>query len=511
MPLDAPVTSAEVNGKEALMQARLGRAASYDVRVRTISLSRASTVRSRLTTLAVVGSSLVLASCGDGIDEGVGGQATDRPATAPTTTEPAVRTLPTLEFTDLELDITDTSAQYSGARTALHLADGSWLAAGYDNHSTRGQPEPGAVWRSDDLSNWTRVGDGISDESGQQVIASLVAVDDRIIAAGTNFVRDDLEADLPTYDADVWVSDDGADSFRKVHLADDAAVNGAAALLGAVYAWGYEFDESGIGRGQIWRSDDHGDSWQHLSPAASPQPGAAVTPLGPVQQVVQWDDTLVAVGFSNLGDPDGSDYPLDEIALGSATETWEPLDITLSYSDDQGASWRTTTPVGLSGVADAQIAYSAAVVGDHLVLSGMSAQQGLMFDPDELIDIDDLEFDPEFDFESPLAEARLWTCDFVLQSCAAVEMRDRGYDLVISTIAVADGLVYAAVTGIDEEPFATVDRLYVFDPASAELRSQRLPAWIDQVNEIVTDGDELLLFGHGPDSDLLQVARASTG
>ncbi|MDO9174267.1 MAG: hypothetical protein Q7V62_05635, partial [Actinomycetota bacterium] len=140
-----------------------------------------------------------------------------------------------------------------------------------------------------------------------------------------------------------------------------------------------------------------------------------------------------------------------------------------------------------------------------------SAQQGLVFDPDEVIDVDDLEFDPEFDFDSPLAEARLWTCDFVLQSCAAVDLRDRGYDIVGSTIAVADGLVYAAVTGIDEEPFATVDRLYVFDPVSAKVRSQRLPAWIDQVNEIVTDGDEMLLFGHGPDTDLLQVARASTG
>lgn len=485
--------------------------------VRTTSLHRASTVtavtgRTRLVTVAVVACSLVVAACGDGIDEGVGGQTPERPGTSSTTTTAPPRTLPTLEFTEFDLDLVDTSAEYSGARMALQLADGSWLAAGYDNHSTRVQPEPGAVWRSDDLISWQRVGDGISDEDGQQVITALVEVDDRIIATGTNFVRDDLDADLPTYDADVWVSDDRAESFRKVHIVDDAAIRGAAALLDSVYAWGYEFDDEGIGHGQIWRSDDQGDRWLPLSPMASAQPGAAVTPLGPVQQVVQWDDTLVAIGVATTGDPDGADYPLDKLALGSGTETWEPLDITLSYSDDQGESWRTTTPDGLSGIANAQVAYSAVVVGDHLVLTGMAAEQGPTLFPEDLMDLDDLddlEVDPEFDYETPLAEAHLWTCDFALQRCAAVDLEDRGYDVVLASVTAADGLVYASITGVDQDPFATVDRVYVFDPASAELRWQRLPRFIDQVNQVVADGDELLFFGHGPDSNLLQVSSAT--
>lgn len=495
------------------MHARLCRALPYDGGVRTANLIRASTVRAQLARVGVVSCAIVLGACGDGINEGAIGRAIPTPPalTTPPTTQPA-RPFPRIEFQALDPEIIATRAEYSGARVALHLPDGSWLAAGYDNHSTRAQAEPGAVWRSDDLLTWERAGDGISDESGQQVIASLVAVDQRIIAAGTNFVRDDLEADLPTYDADVWVSDDHADSFRKVHLGDDASVLGAAALLDALFAWGYEFDSDGIGHGQIWRSDDRGDSWQSLSPVASPEPGAAVSPLGPIQRVVQWDDALVAVGFSNVSDPNGDDYPLDEIALGSATETWEPIDITLSYSEDQGSSWHTTTPTGLSGLIDAQVAFDAVVVGDRLVLAGTAAQTlAPVFDPDERTDLEDLEdiaTDPEFEFDTPRSEARLWSCDFLLQSCESIALDERGYDFVLTVVTATDGLVYAAATGFIEEPFISIERLFVFDPVSNDVRSQLFPSKIDQVNEVVADGDDLLFFGRDPVSDLLQVTRA---
>ncbi|MEQ1701623.1 MAG: sialidase family protein, partial [Ilumatobacteraceae bacterium] len=311
-------------------------------------------VRMTSTTIALLTPLALLAACGDGIDERYdrAEAAPDAPLQTTTTVPPEPPTA--LKVTPLVTTLTDSRADFSGVRNILQLADGTWLLSGFDNHSDPSQPEPGAVWHSDDLTEWQRVGDGISDDSNQQVIDTLVEVGDTVLAAGSDFARYGDDDSGHVADAAVWRSDDQGRTFDRQLLATDAAVNGAAVIDDIVLVWGYEFDDDLVAHGQIWRSDDAGETWTDLSPAASPGQGAAAQPLGPIEDLIVWDDSLVAVGIRTDTDPEGSDYPLDDIALGSATEAWEPVDIGIWYSDDIAATWRTATPTGLTGVDGAQ-------------------------------------------------------------------------------------------------------------------------------------------------------------
>lgn len=465
-----------------------------------------TTHSSSLLSLLIVGG-LAVAGCGDGIDERTEPLAPEQ-AVVTTTTEPEPVELPSFEFDEPDVVVDNTKADYSGARSALQLSDGTWLVTGYDNHSTFIQPEPGAVWRGDDIGNLERTGDTLSDEEGQQVIASLLELDSgRVVAVGTNYSRDDPEAEFYTHDADVWLSDDQGSTFEKVSLRLDASVAGAIVVDGVIYVHGFQFGEGddGLATGQIWRSDDDGETWDELNPAVSPTPGAAPEPLGTIGTLLHWDGSLIALGLSTSTDPDGGDYPLDRYSLSSGTEEWEPVDVGLWYSDDLGLTWHAPATNGMVGLPNAQIASDAVVVGDQLVIVGSASdltQAPFDFDPGDFgsddfdpeeFDIDD--FDPEdFEFTESFVQPTLWTCDYLLQRCQIITVETDGSGFISAQVVERDGVAIATFSTFSSD---SEDGEYVvtLDPLSGEFESTEMPSAFAQTSALVVDGDRLVLFG----------------
>ena len=481
-----------------------------------------------LLALLVVGA-LVVAACGDGIDERTEPLV---PEQAATTTEPEPEPdpieLPTFELEQPAVVVDGTHADYSGARSALHLADGTWLVTGYDNHSTFSQPEPGAVWRGDG-TEFDRVGDDISEEKGQQVITSLLELaSGRIVAVGSNFSRDDPEADFYLYDASVWLSDDQGTSFRQVSLREDAGVTGALLVDNSIFVYGYQFvvGEDSVASGQIWRSDDEGESWQELDPSFTSTPGAAPSPLGTIARLLVWDGSLVAVGHTTATDPAGSDYALDRFSLSSPTEQWEPVDIALWYSDDLGATWHSSIAQGLSGLPDAQVAASAVVVGDQLVIVGAASDVSpdFNFDPGEF-EFDPETFDPETfdpetfdpetfdpdewaDLDAPQMLATIWTCDYLLQRCDTITLHDESSDYIAAMVVERDGMALAAFSGFTGQ-LSEGEHLVAVDPHTGEFEVLALPERFEQTSAIVIDGERLVMFGRDGRLDQLSILVAT--
>lgn len=469
MPLEAPVTSAEVNGKVEAMREGYGDETPTMGGVRMTSQ-----------TIALLTPLALLVACGDGVDERYDRADAAPAAPAATTTTVAPEPPAPLEVEPLATTFVDSRADFSGVRSVVQLADGSWLLSGFDNHSDRSQPEPGAVWRSDDLSEWQRVGEGISDGDNQQVIDTLIEVGDTVIAA----------------DAVIWRSDDLGLTFEREVLREDAAIDGAAVIDGVAFVWGFEFDDEMLAHGQIWRSDDTGVSWTDLSPGASPGQGAAEEPVGPIVELLAWDDSLVAVGMRTDTDPDGGDYLLDEIALGSATEAWEPVDIGIWYSDDLGASWRTATPSGLTAVDGAQAASSALVVGDQLVIAGGAAEVG-----------SDSSDDGEFGFDDDQFVATAWVCDYALQRCTPTTLDDSPHDGLGSTMLEVAGNVLVGYAMYDFDDGGEEDVVVVLDPVTG-LSATTTLSKVRQVGALVVRDSTLYLFGRTTSTDELTAGTA---
>ena len=477
----------------------------------------------RLTVAGLAVAGLAVAGCGDGIDERTEPLAPEQAATT-STTEPASVDLPTFEFDELDVAIDSTKADYSGARSALHLSDGTWLVSGYDNHSTFVQPEPGAVWRGDELTDFERIGDDISDEDGQQVISSLLELaSGRIMAVGINFSRDDPTSEFFLYDADVWLSDDQGGTFRKVSLRLDAAVAGALVIEGTIYAYGYQFGEGDEAEaaGQIWRSDDEGETWNDLDPMVRPTPGAAPIPLGTIERLLHWDGSLIAVGLTSTTDPDGDDYPFDRLTFSSPTQQWEPIDVGLWYSDDLGSTWHASAPEGLSAQPNAQVVSDATIVGDQLVIVGSASEVSLTpfdfdpgdFDPGDFnteeFDVEDFDLD-DFEFEDLSMLPTIWTCDYLLQRCDALSLETEASGFVSGMVVERDGFALVAFSAFSDTS-AAGEQLVAFHPLTGEFEAVELPRSFAQTSAIVLDGDRLVLFGRHARLDELDVLVTAVG
>ena len=453
-------------------------------------------VRMTALTIALLTPLALLAACGDGVDERYGSAEVVPTEPVVTTTTVAPEPPAPLDVEPLATSLVDSRADFSGVRNIVQLADGSWLLSGFDDHSDSSQPEPGAVWRSDDLTEWQRVGDGISDATNQQVIDTIVEVGDTVIAAGSDFARygDDGSGNVP--DAVIWRSDDHGLTFDRQLLSTDGAISGAAVIADVVMVWGLVFDDELIAHGQIWRSDDAGINWSELSPTASPGRGAAAQPLGPIEELVVWDDSLVAIGLRTDTDPDGSDYPLDDVALGSATEAWEPVDIGMWYSDDLGSSWRTATPSGITGVAGAQSVSSAVVIGDQLVIAGGAADGA-----DEAAD------DSSFDVDDDRFVATVWVCDYALQRCTPTTVDDTPHDGVHAAMIEAAGHAVVGFSMYDFDSGDEEDVVVRFHPLTAESAATVLSR-VRQVGALAVRDGTLYLFGRTTSTDELTAGTA---
>lgn len=142
-------------------------------------------------TIALLTPLALLAACGDGIDERYDrhGELVDEDgeptveSTTTSTTEPRELADITLDHPDTEFE--DSEALYSGAYQ--RGADGRDLVRVRVRQPVGlQQPERGALWSSDDLENWSRIGLDISDGRSQQSIAQLIVVDEWLLAVGAD-------------------------------------------------------------------------------------------------------------------------------------------------------------------------------------------------------------------------------------------------------------------------------------------------------------------------------------
>ncbi|MDO8362522.1 MAG: sialidase family protein [Actinomycetota bacterium] len=448
-------------------------------------------MRTTSASIALLVATGLLVACGDGIDERYDGAEPGAAVEAPTTTSTAPEELPEFEVERFDLELDDSRATFSGVRNIVQLDDGSWLLSGFDNHSDLSQPEPGAVWHSDDLQQWQRIGESISEADNQQVIDTLVAVGGTVIAAGSDYERYGPDGGGEVADAAVWISTDDGRTFDRELLSVDASVDGAAAFGDEVWVWGFQFDDDLIGHGQIWRSVDQGATWAEMSPSAAPGPGLGVERLGPIVDIVQWGDSIVAVGIQTDTDPEGG-YPLDDVALGSPTVAWEPVDVGIWYSDDSGSSWRAAAPTGVTGERGAQLPIDAIVVDDQLVMLGAAGQ---VADPIDFTDFDpDNPDDFEFEFDADRFIPTIWVCDQALQACAATPLHETSFDRVGGALVEADGVVAVGVSLVDFDQSQGPDLGGWFRPSTGQLEVSVLSE-VEQVGALTVVDGTLYLFG----------------
>ena len=494
MPLDAPVTSADVNGYVVMTTGYAP--APYDGAVRRLTLA-----------VAVFTTALVLAACGDGIDERY-----DAAAPQPVVTEAQTTTTTTVRLgqpavASSRVTVKNTRATYSGARSSLHLADGSWLLTGYDNH-TEAPPEPGAVWKTTDLATFTRVGKGISDQDNQQSLSGLAQLGDTVVAVGTNFARNDVNVssipDLASalFDADSWYSTDGGATFKEVSLAHDASAAGVTVIDGALWAYGYRI-VAGTLQGAMWTSTDKGRSWTATEPLAAPGIGRPPQPMGPLSNVLTWGDSLVAIGLTSATDPDGASRPLDKQAMAYGVYAGDAVDVGIWLSADHGTTWRATNPDEITGVRGAQYVVAAAIVGDNLVLLGAApdptAVSGLPTGTDTLSS-----FLPS---GASGFQSVLWTCDYQLTRCSPHVLFHDSVDVVAGDMVASGRLVVAAVTTFDFTSGTLGGHVVYADPVSGRSTSATVGGQIEQIETVAVDAKGVILFGRSPTTNRVQVAR----
>jgi len=445
-------------------------------------------VRHIVTPLVLLASTLLSVSCGDGIDERYGVGEEPSSTAAATTTSTTVAT-PYGRFTldSPPMTIENSDAVYSGAHSVVQLADGGYLLSGFDNHSSVQQPERGAIWHSDDLETWERVGTEISDADNQQTIITMVTTDEGVIAFGTDYSRNSDGTLADGFDATAWFSDDNGATFESTVIERDARLAGADRLGDDLFAWGIRtLDDAFVAA--LWRSSDDGASWELLATDAPPTPGTAAVPISTIGTLLRWEDSLIAIGSTVASDPYGSPgtEAFDVYGLHEASEA---VDIGIWYSDDEGISWQPATPSGLSGLPDAQWVLDAEVVGDQLVLLATTAAAPAAAET-----------------SAAQFQTSAFTCDFALQRCVRTVVLDGTYDFIAATMVLADGVLIGTTQAGTGTTYNS--QLFVFDPATGQVSVTNPGDSISQIETLLVQGDTLFLFGRNERTNLVQVAHA---
>jgi len=489
MPLDAPVTSAEVNGKAAMpsgyAHSRQGDSAYDDV------------VRTTFMPFALLASASLLAACGDGINEGAGdhpGATTVETIVTDTTIEPADPAALSVTLPDMKF--VHTSADYSGAHSVAKLDDGTYLVTGFDNESDPQQAERGAIWRSTDLRRFERVGRDISDADNQQTVSQVLALGTVGVVVGTDYSRGSDPRDFSRFDARAWITTDKGSSFTTVRIARDARVGGGVVIGDALVIWGFRTGADDIAQAVIWRSTDKGEHWKEQAVTAPPAPGMAPQPIHLLVRLLQFGDHLIAIGANAASDPDaGSDLPEPMVDPTVDASAWDAVDVGVWYSDDGGVSWQDAAPGGLAGLAFAQWPLDAAVVGNHLVV---------------LASAGDTDSSGDIDFDGRLV-GTAYSCDAALSSCVATKVNSSAYDYIDATVAArADGSAVIYTTMFNSGSSAQSGALVALDPATGQMSKSARLGDLEQVEAILVEGDTVDLFGRSTDTNLLQVATAGS-
>lgn len=163
---------------------------------------------------------------------------------------------------------------------AIHTAGGRLIAVGFE-YGTDGSYD-GAIWTSQDGSEWSRVDPTMLEETGQQLIRGIVGGTRGLpfVAVGCQDALERCDLAGQESDAAVWASDDG-ERWTEVDLEREGLVGpGVQTMYGVsrqgdvFIAFGAHTGKAGDLDGAVWTSTD-GRSW-----VLQRQPSYRVSALG---------------------------------------------------------------------------------------------------------------------------------------------------------------------------------------------------------------------------------------
>jgi hypothetical protein len=151
---------------------------------------------------------------------------------------------------------------YSGFFGGVQLADGGFLAIGFDDAAHEGEFEAGAVWRSDEGTEWARIATEVTRPDGQQVTSSIIEVPGAVVLAGTT-IYDQDRFEVLDGQPQVWRSTDGGRTFIADDLGEYSGTLAALATTdGILIAGGATGPGQTEYRPMVWVSTDNGVTWQ---------------------------------------------------------------------------------------------------------------------------------------------------------------------------------------------------------------------------------------------------------
>ncbi len=244
---------------------------------------------------------------------------------------------------------------------ATVLADGSIVASGSEFPADAGAGTFGALWRSDDAFEWTRVGTEVIESPTRQQIPFVVTDD-----AGRAVVPVADIAFPQTYEGltSSWRSDDGVEWEPAAAIGDASVRAGVASddglVFGGVAGSGSSTFTAAVYAEPTDPDPDSADAWTETR--LDPDGGASL-----VADVIDVDGTLLAVGGAARTDPDGA----AGTTLVDMTATTGPVDVAVWRST--GGVWRAAEADALTGVAGAARAEQVVDVDGELFLLVVSS------------------------------------------------------------------------------------------------------------------------------------------
>ncbi len=228
--------------------------------------------------------------------------------------------------------------------SAALLADGAIVASGSEFPADPRSGTFGALWRSDDGFEWTRVGTDVIESPGRQQIPFVAADDDgRAVVPVTDIAYPQTYEGLTS----TWASDDGV-GWEPAASIGDASVRAGVAVAGGFVFGGIAEPGSDSFTAAVWAEPTD-------SGVADSDPTGTVawtqTQLDPdggpslVADVIAVDGTLLAVGGAAGTDPDGA----DGTNLVDMTSTTGPVDVAVWRST--AGAWAPVEADALTGVA----------------------------------------------------------------------------------------------------------------------------------------------------------------
>lgn len=243
-----------------------------------------------------------------------------------------------------------------GFRTATVLSNGSIVASGYEFSNSADGATFGALWRSDDAFDWTRVGRDVGSGPDEQLVPVVVTdADGSAMVSVTSIEFVDGSTSVAYGPASSWSSDDGT-AWVSDALIGDSSIHTGTLFDGRLVLAGAADPNTPAFTAAVYAQPAGSEAWTETTLDPNGVPSL-------VNDLIVVDDSLLAVGGIASTDPAGS----TPTTLGDMQLTTGPADIAVWRSVD-GLSWDAVATNTFSTVAGPDLAESVATIDGRLYL-----------------------------------------------------------------------------------------------------------------------------------------------